>query len=51
MYENLKHAVIKHLTKKFKKYSHFQTITTNNRNQISYQTILTFSESFFQIKL
>ena len=34
MYENLKHAVIKHLTKKFKKYSHFQTITTNNRKHV-----------------
>ena len=34
MYENLKHAVIKHLTRKFKKYSHFQTITTNNRKHV-----------------
>ena len=30
MHENLKHTVIKHLTKKIKKYSHFQTITLNN---------------------
>ena len=30
MDENLKHTVKKHLAKKIKKYSHFQTITTNN---------------------
>ena len=30
MDENLKHTVKKHLVKKIKKYSHFQTITTNN---------------------
>ena len=30
MHENLKHAIKKHLAKKIKKYSHFQTITTNN---------------------
>ena len=30
MQENLKHTVKKHLAKKLKKYSHFQTITTNN---------------------
>ena len=30
MHENLKHTVKKHLAKKIKKYSHFQTITTNN---------------------
>ena len=30
MHENLKHTVINHLTKKKKKYSHFQTVTTNN---------------------
>ena len=30
MYENLKHTVKKHLSKKIKKYSHFQAITTNN---------------------
>ena len=30
MHENIKHTVKKHLAKKTKKYSHFQTITTNN---------------------
>ena len=30
MHENLKHTVIKYLTKKIKKYSHFQIVTTNN---------------------
>ena len=30
MHENLKHTVKSHLTKKIRKYSHFQTITTNN---------------------
>ena len=30
MHKNLKHTVIKYLTKKIKKYSHFQTVTTNN---------------------
>ena len=30
MHENLKHTVKKHLAKKIKKHSHFQTITTNN---------------------
>ena len=30
MHENLKHTVKKHLTKKIKKYLHFQTITINN---------------------
>ena len=30
MHENLKHTIKKHLVKKIKKYSHFQTITTNN---------------------
>ena len=30
MHENIKHAVIKHLTKKIKTYSDFQTVTTNN---------------------
>ena len=30
MYENPKHTVIKHLTKKIKTYSHFQTVTINN---------------------
>ena len=33
MHENLKHTVIKHLTKKIKKYSPFQTVTTNNSKQ------------------
>ena len=31
MHENLKHTVTKHVSKKIKKYFHFQTITTNNR--------------------
>ena len=35
MHENLKHTVIKLLAKKIKKYSHFQTITTNNSNNVS----------------
>ena len=35
MHENLKHTVTKHLNKKIKKYSHFQTITTNNRKHVS----------------
>ena len=30
MHENLKHIIIKHLTKKIKKYPHFQTVTINN---------------------
>ena len=30
MHENLKHTVAKHLTKKIKKYLHFQTVTTKN---------------------
>ena len=30
MHENLNHTVIKHLTKKTEKYSHFQTVTTKN---------------------
>ena len=29
-HENLKYTVMKHLTKKIKKYSNFQTVTTNN---------------------
>ena len=33
MHENLKHTVKKHLAKKFKKYSHFKTITTSNIKQ------------------
>ena len=39
MHKNLKHTVIKHLAKKIKKDSHFQAITTNNDNHVSYQTI------------
>ena len=35
MQENLKHTIIKHLAKKLKKYSHFQTITANNRKRVS----------------
>ena len=35
MYENLKHTVIKHVAKNIKKYSHFQTITTNNSKHVS----------------
>ena len=35
MHENLKHTVIKHFAKKIKKYSHFQTITTNNSKHVS----------------
>ena len=35
MHENLKHTVIKHLAKKIKTYSHFQTITTNNSKHVS----------------
>ena len=34
MHENLKHTVTKHLAKNLKKYSHFQTITTNNRKRV-----------------
>ena len=34
-HENLKHTVIKHLAKKLKKYSHFQTITTNHTKHVS----------------
>ena len=30
MHENLNHTVIKHLTKKTRKYSHFQTVTAKN---------------------
>ena len=29
MHENLKYSVIIHLTKKIKKYAHFQAVTTN----------------------
>ena len=29
MHENLMRSVINHLTKKIKKYAHFQTVTTN----------------------
>ena len=70
-HENLKHTAIKHLAKIKKKYSHFQTITTNNSKHVSdfisnntdsfmellpnnathfhrHQTILTFSESYWQ---
>ena len=36
MHENLKHTVTKHMVKVYiKKYSHFQTITTNNREHVS----------------
>ena len=35
MHENLKHTVKRHLVKKIKKYSHFQTITTNNSKHFS----------------
>ena len=36
MHENLKHIKNKkHLAKKIKKYSHFQTITTNNSKHVS----------------
>ena len=30
IHENIKHALIKHLTKEIKTYSHSQTVTTNN---------------------
>ena len=35
MHENLKDTVTKHLAKKIKKYSQFQTITANNRKHVS----------------
>ena len=45
MHENLKHTLIIHLAKKMKKDSHFQAMTANNDNRLSYQT------KNFQIKL
>ena len=35
MHENLKHTVIKHLAKRIKTYSHFQTVNTNNSKHVS----------------
>ena len=35
IHENLKHTVLKHLAKIIKKYSQFQTITSNNSKNIS----------------
>ena len=76
MHENLKHTLIKHLTKKIQKVSYFQSVTTNNRKhffrfhinqywqfqggttkwyynffQSSYETRLTFSESYLQTRV
>ena len=48
MHENLKHTVKKHLAKKFKKYSHFKTITTSNREQF-FKFISNNTDTFIEL--
>ena len=48
MHENLKHTVIKYLVKKIKKYSHFQTIATNNSKYVS-DFISNNTDSFMEL--